>query len=419
MAAILRRTPPTSSSSSRRFTAPGAQLPGSDGFPLRLPGCLLLSPDPEHRHRALRLDPLAEPAGLYRLDQLQRRVRLKSLCCYLQNSSTTTRSTWATTCRYPGTPTILNVPMTRPGGAFRPGARPSRRTGPTPPWQLNLNQAQPTGLTPRSTATLPVTNDANLLPPMRRAQSLHGRFFVHSPQTRSLLRWLGAASSFWAGTAVAIDPLWSQSWEDDLIMTGVRSFDIKAYDNSRATTSTWGGATIAADHRRGHCRILEPDSHSPGLHLERPVVYDTLNQTFAHEGRMPPLVEDQRFDAQFAARLRTYRLTAPYAAQRPTTGNIGDDQPGIVRLRRVWDSWSTDYSRAPGTGVYLNKGNTADPLQRLPLGSPVLAADLSVVSAALPGAPAGHPDPDPGHGPDQSAYQDIDDPSGFHGQAVR
>ena len=28
--------------------------------------------------------------------------------------------------------------------------------------------------------------------------------------------------------------LWSQSWEDDLIMTGVRSFDIKAYDNSLA-----------------------------------------------------------------------------------------------------------------------------------------------------------------------------------------
>ena len=33
------------------------------------------------------------------------------------------------------------------------------------------------------------------------------------------------------------------SWEDDLIMTGVRSFDIKAYDNALATTPTWAGAT--------------------------------------------------------------------------------------------------------------------------------------------------------------------------------
>ena len=34
------------------------------------------------------------------------------------------------------------------------------------------------------------------------------------------------------------------SWEDDLVMTNVRSFDIKAYDNSRwRPTSTWVGAT--------------------------------------------------------------------------------------------------------------------------------------------------------------------------------
>ena len=27
---------------------------------------------------------------------------------------------------------------------------------------------------------------------------------------------------------------------------------------------------------------------------------------------------------------------------------------GVVRLRRVWDSWSTDYSQAPATGVNPN-----------------------------------------------------------------
>ena len=35
------------------------------------------------------------------------------------------------------------------------------------------------------------------------------------------------------------------SWEDDLIMTGVRSFDVKAYDNALATMPTWAGATIS------------------------------------------------------------------------------------------------------------------------------------------------------------------------------
>ena len=32
--------------------------------------------------------------------------------------------------------------------------------------------------------------------------------------------------------ASAPSPLWNISWEDDLIMSGVRSFDVKAYDNS-------------------------------------------------------------------------------------------------------------------------------------------------------------------------------------------
>ena len=35
--------------------------------------------------------------------------------------------------------------------------------------------------------------------------------------------------------------LWNlYSWEDDLIMTGVRSFDIKAYDNSLAAYADLG-----------------------------------------------------------------------------------------------------------------------------------------------------------------------------------
>ena len=37
-----------------------------------------------------------------------------------------------------------------------------------------------------------------------------------------------------SSAALPADALWAQCWEDDLIMTGVRSFDVKAYDNSFA-----------------------------------------------------------------------------------------------------------------------------------------------------------------------------------------
>jgi hypothetical protein len=39
------------------------------------------------------------------------------------------------------------------------------------------------------------------------------------------------------------------------------------------------------------------------------------------------------------------------------TSNIGDNTAGIVRLRRVWDTWSTEYSIAPANGVYFNVNN--------------------------------------------------------------
>jgi hypothetical protein len=154
-------------------------------------------------------------------------------------------------------------------------------------------------------------------------------------------------------------PLWSQSWEDDLIMTGVRSFDIKAYDNSKSDYVDLGWGDDA--RLTGTIGFL---NQTPLGITWNGQVYDTFNQTFAHEGRMPPMVEDNRFDAQFGAAMYSLPTGNTY------TGNIGDDQQGIFRLRRVWDSWSTDYSHAPGTGVYLNKGNSADPLNGFPWGPP-------------------------------------------------
>ena len=37
-------------------------------------------------------------------------------------------------------------------------------------------------------------------------------------------------------------------------------------------------------------------------------------------------------------------------------GNVGDNTPGVPRLRRVWDSWSNDYALAPGHGLNVTTG---------------------------------------------------------------
>ncbi len=140
--------------------------------------------------------------------------------------------------------------------------------------------------------------------------------------------------------------LWLQSWEDDLIMTGVRSFDIKAYDNSVAqyVDLGWGD-----DLRFTGGATLQYLNQTPPTTTSGTQTFDTLNQTFAHEGRMPPL--DDRLPVRRPVRARP-TTTRPYRRHSNYNGNVGDDNPAVVRLRRVWDSWSTEYSRAPGTGVY-------------------------------------------------------------------
>jgi hypothetical protein len=65
---------------------------------------------------------------------------------------------------------------------------------------------------------------------------------------------------------------------------------------------------------------------------------------------MPPLVSDQRYDAQYGP--QSYNGFA-------YTGNIGDNHAGIVRLRRVWDSWSTEYSQVPATGQQISAAGVA------------------------------------------------------------
>ena len=165
-------------------------------------------------------------------------------------------------------------------------------------------------------------------------------------------------------TTGTVDPIWFSSWEDDLVMTGVRSFDIKAYDNSLAGYADlgWGddtrfASTVLTGSSAPAGTFLYGNQDFSGNNLYPPLVYinasgyDYINYTFLHEGRIPPLVEDQRVDAQFGAALY------PAPANNTYTGNIGDDSQGIVRLRRVWDSWSTAYTQAPASGVSTSTTN--------------------------------------------------------------
>jgi prepilin-type N-terminal cleavage/methylation domain-containing protein len=205
------------------------------------------------------------------------------------------------------------------------------------------------------------SGDANLLPPMAQPGNFNGDFSVYRRTQQLFSDAAGQGSAFWSGTSAT---LWPLSWEDDLIMTGVRSFDVKAYDTALSNYADLGWGD---DFRVSNLNLPflsgNPD-YSPQWTNGNPVYppqvllqnnrVDYINQTFAHEGRMPPLVADNRLDAQNPnpTYVNPSTYVAQYSANFPAySSNIGDDNNGIVRLRRVWDSWSTDYSRAPASGV--------------------------------------------------------------------
>jgi prepilin-type N-terminal cleavage/methylation domain-containing protein len=186
----------------------------------------------------------------------------------------------------------------------------------------------------------------------------------------------GANNVFFSVSATGVPPLWNPySWEDDLIMTNVRSFDIKVYDNALSGYADlgWGddprltaqlappflgfapalGVQQQIPYLAGNLDFVSGNYQTPAYANINFGLYDLVNQTFAHEGRMPPLVSDVRFDAQYGAAVSYLPSNSPFLPANGGfyTGNIGDNSNGVVRLRRVWDSWSTDYSKAPGIGV--------------------------------------------------------------------
>jgi prepilin-type N-terminal cleavage/methylation domain-containing protein len=267
---------------------------------------------------------------------------------------------------------------------------------------------QPNGLSPRLASVVPVAEDNQLLPwmgvPLTTAQG--GSFpngydfsiIRRNPQVFSDAPGYHNNMSIFLGVPGGpIDPVWAVSFEDDLVMTNVRSFDVKAYDNSFGGYADLGWADdlrlwLPYSNEAG---FINPNNIAPGLASTPPltvwpplavggVAYDTVGQTFAHEGRMPPITNDLRFDAQFGIAANYLGAGSGYLTANMGTynnGNIGDDSPGVVRLRRVWDSWSTTYSNAPGHGLNAGTGFLVGP----PYSPPVYPSYPAPYPAALRG----------------------------------
>jgi hypothetical protein len=163
-------------------------------------------------------------------------------------------------------------------------------------------------------------------------------------------------------------PLWYNAWEDDLVMTNVRSFDIKALDQAYAGYVDLGWGDDLRLYQPYTAAFTSPPFLSPGTFPGAsapafPVLlnwppgstsnYDAYGQTFAHEGRIPPLTGDHRLDPQTVRALSPngtpywYPASVPFAGFTGYSGNVGDDGAAVIRLRRVWDSWSTEYTNAP------------------------------------------------------------------------
>jgi prepilin-type N-terminal cleavage/methylation domain-containing protein len=265
---------------------------------------------------------------------------------------------------------------------------------------------QPNGLTPRPSTTVPVAPDNQLLPWMgvpntAPAGALPANFDYsinrRNPQLFSDAQaYSNAMSTFLLDNNGNLPGVWAVSFEDDLLMTNVRSFDVKAYDNALGAYADLGWG----DDVRFAGNVMTPAAvgsflhgntdYSTGTNLPPLVgiqgsVVDYINYTFAHEGRMPPITADNRFDAQFGIAALYLGVGSGYLTANKGTynnGNLGDDDVntvGVVRLRRVWDSWSTEYSQAPAHG--LTNGFLVGP----PYSPPVYPSYPAPYPAALRG----------------------------------
>lgn len=141
----------------------------------------------------------------------------------------------------------------------------------------------------------------------------------------------------------------NSAWQDDLIATNVRSFDIKVLDPNAPAYGDLVGVNVTSDYY----------DLGYGLPLKQvAAVAETITLpgelvTLGHEGRIPPLTTDNRIDYQMQMKFGDSAVVAG-------RNNIGDNSANTVRIQRVWDTWSTDYAFAPLRSI--------DPISSPPFG---------------------------------------------------
>jgi prepilin-type N-terminal cleavage/methylation domain-containing protein len=188
---------------------------------------------------------------------------------------------------------------------------------------MNLGAAptQQLGLHPFAPGAVPATNSANFLPPVT------GQFANDG----------AGSASFGAFTNAP------GVWDDDLVCTNVRSFDIKAYDPD-ASLYTNGGTNFLPS--AGYYDLGFALQGNAALLNQTPTTLWDNNgqpQGFGHAGRIPPLTTDNRLNPSH-----------PSVQGGINNNNVGDNNNGVIRLTRVWDTWSTDYTNAPDVDIFLN-----------------------------------------------------------------
>jgi len=215
----------------------------------------------------------------------------------------------------------------------------------------STSRLQPVGLQQFNPTKAPTLNSTDFLPPV----SQYGT-------TITPYGFDGAGSASFIAHPSAPYTL----WQDDLILTNVRSFDVKAYDpyaplyNTNVNTYVpalqntlsagyWdlGYAGLSpqnsAPYYAGNSTIYGPNGNGGGKQVSVP--WQAVGQEpigFGHEGRIPPMPTDFR--------------------PHPRRGyNIGDGNPGVIRLTHTFDTWSTDYVNAPDSDIVLNNLSPGSP----------------------------------------------------------
>ena len=215
---------------------------------------------------------------------------------------------------------------------------------------VNTNShQQPLGLRPLNPTAAYSLSRAGFLTPLTQVETGAAPFSSDN----------AGSSSF-----VPVTPL-NHLWEDDLIMTNVRSFDVKAYDPDAplynyVNNNGYVSGPFSAGYQDlgyGASAYLAgwPTTTAPPFQpLVPPYNFAGPPTGFGHEGRIPPLPADFR--------LNPSRSVYFDANNNPQPIYVGDATQnhglGVIRLTHTFDTWSTAYTNAPGSDILLNGYST-------------------------------------------------------------